>query len=117
MTNDPDVNEIKELQLRIEKLESMLERVGTSRQQPSSLTAEEMAAYRKVRDVIAADFGEFCGINDCFRCVVVRCSLCQVFCDVRCRPCDVECVCGPCGLGGGGFAGGLRRFGNLGGSD
>jgi hypothetical protein len=107
MTDQPD---IKELHLRIQKLESMLEQAIAQRSTVADLSKEEIAAYRKVRDVIAADYGDFCGINDCFRCHIVRCS---TLCDVRCfRPCDIECTCGPCRLGS--IGGNLRRFSSLG---
>jgi hypothetical protein len=101
----------KDLEMRISRIESMLESM-VARSEAADISAEEVKAYRKVRDVIAADYGEFCGINDCFRCVISRCAqLCQIAC-LACRPCDVECVCGPCirsGLGGN-----LNRFSALG---
>lgn len=87
----------KALELRIAELEKRLGEVSVQRQQVANLTKEEIAAYQKVRDVIAADWGDYCGINDCFRCVVTRCS-CVVSqrCLVRCIS---ECVCGPCNIG------------------
>lgn len=104
---------IKRLEMKIAQLESAMEKMAATRAPAPAqqLSAEEIAAYRKVRDVIAADYGDFCGINDCFRCIVVRCvQVCRVLCDFR--PCDIECTCGPCNIGS--LAGGLRRFGNLG---
>lgn len=107
-------NEMKELSLRIEKIEKILEGIAVERAPTASeLTKEEVAAYHKVRDVVAIDWGRFCGINDCFRCVVTRCSsICQVVCDIICNPCDVECTCGPCSPGG--LRGRVSRFGGLG---
>lgn len=107
-------NETKELSLRIERIEKLLEGIAVERAPAAQeLTKEELAAFKKVRDVVAADWGHFCGINDCFRCIVVRCqALCQVVCDVICNPCDVECSCGPCNIGG--LRGRVSRFGGLG---
>ena len=100
----------KRLEARIAQLESKLASAG--RQEPAEITAEEMKAYRKVRDVIAADWGEFCGINDCFRCIrVCGGGPCVIRCIVRCIN---ECVCGPCSPGGGGPGGG-GQFGGFGG--
>ena len=71
-----------------------------------------LADSRQVKDRVDADFGEFCGINDCF-----RPRLCSTVCSV-CRscwvPCIVECTCGPCNQGPI-IGGGLQRFGGLGG--
>jgi hypothetical protein len=104
---------LSKLELRLERIEKLMERAVTERK-PEALSAEEIAAYRKVRDVVAIDYGEFCGINDCFRCIVVRCWQPPVLCDRFCvRPCDIECTCGPCNPGG--AIGGMRRFGSLGG--
>lgn len=103
---------IKKLEMRIAKLEELIEQLST-RRAPVNVSAEEIKAYQKVRDVIAADWGDFCGINDCFRCTVVRCGTrCLTLCDIVCRPCDVECSCGPCSMGG--LGGRLRRFSSLG---
>lgn len=106
---------VKELSLRIERIEKMIEGIAIERAPvKSDLTKEEIKAFRKVSDMVAVDFGHFCGINDCFRCIVVRCqSICQVVCDNICNPCDVECSCGPCGLGGG-LRGRVNRFGGMG---
>jgi hypothetical protein len=118
MAGDPDPKSLEALDLRLTRIESAIEKLGAAREPVAAaqLSAEEIAAYRKVRDVIAADYGEFCGINDCFRCIVVRCvTSCITNCVTVCvRPCDIECTCGPCNLGGG-FTGGLSRFGRLGG--
>ena len=100
---------LKNLEMRITKIETLLEK-ALERQTPSNLTADELATYRKVRDVIAADYGDFCGINDCFRCNIFRCGGGPSLC----RPvvCDIECSCGPCNIGP--IGGGLRRFSGLG---
>jgi hypothetical protein len=107
-------DEMKELSLRIQKIEKMLENLTVERAPTAEeLTEDEIAAFQKVRDVISADFGKFCGINDCYRCVVVRCqTVCQTVCDIICNPCDVECSCGPCNVGG--LKGRVSRFGKLG---
>ncbi|HMQ36941.1 MAG TPA: hypothetical protein PKE46_04255 [Micropruina sp.] len=98
--------EFDELKGRLESLEKQVA-AGAAPQ----FTAEELAAFRKV-SAAAADFGEFCGINDCF-----RPRLCSTVCSV-CRscwvPCIVECTCGPCNQGPI-IGGGLQRFGGLGG--
>lgn len=106
-----DTNELKQLELRIVELEKKLE-LATKRTGTSQLSAEELKTYTKVRDVLAADYGEMCGINDCFRCVVVRCggvSACATRCIVRCIN---ECTCGPCNIGG--LHQGLGSFSHLG---
>jgi hypothetical protein len=110
---EPMAEDTKALELRIAQLEKKLAEVATQRQQPTNLTKEEIAAYQKVRDVIAADWGEFCGINDCFRCIVTRCNcIVNPRCIVRCIN---ECVCGPCSLGPRLGLGGLSQFEMLGG--
>jgi hypothetical protein len=98
-----------DLEGRIDRLEKMF--MAGPKREAVDLSADEVNAYLKVRDVIAADYGEFCGINDCFRCMLCRsCSVCRV-CRI-CRMCDVECICGPCNIGGmGGGAGDFTRFG------
>ena len=107
----PSDDRLKRLEGRIDRLENSL--TQRPRREATDLSADEISAYLKVRDVIAADFGEFCGINDCFRCIVCRicqqaCRICQV-----CRICDVECVCGPCNIGG--RTGGISDFTSFGG--
>ena len=76
----------------------------------SDLTAEEIRAFRKVRDIVAFDPDTVCGINECFKCVnICRVNpVCVAVCRV-CRVCDFECTCGPCNIGGRG-----GRFGGLG---
>lgn len=106
-------DDMKELALRIERIEKMIEGLAAERAPVAAdLTADEISAYRKVRDVVAVDYGHFCGINDCFRCVIVRCTVSCQICEVVCRPCDVECSCGPCSPGG--LRGRINRFGDLG---
>jgi hypothetical protein len=100
-------DKIRKLEGRIQNLENAL--ASRQRPEPTSLSEDEVAAYIKVRDVIAADYGEFCGINDCFRPIVCRvaCVVCRI-----CRICDVECICGPCNIGGlRGGSGDFMRFG------
>lgn len=108
-----DDDRIERLELEIAELRKEL----GSRREVAAISAEEIKAYLKVRDVIAVDYGEFCGINDCFRCISI-CRVCQVcaVCQVCrvCRVCDVECSCGPCNVGGR-VESGVSRFGGLGG--
>ena len=105
---------IQRLELRLERIEQALTAGGgaAKRQSVSDVSPEELQAFVKVRDVLAGDWGDFCGVNDCFRCIALcrpLCTICRV-----CRVCDVECSCGPCNIGGGGL-GGLSRFSGLGG--
>ena len=103
---------VKRLEARIAELESKLA-AGGGRPQAAEITADEMKAFQKVRDIVAADWGDMCGINDCFRCL----KPCYTPCIVRCiYRCINECV-GPClpGGGGGGFTGGGGQFGGFGG--
>ncbi len=108
----PDDN--KDLSLRIERIEKLLEGIAAERVPVATeLTEDELKAFQKVRDVVAVDWGNMCGINDCYRCIVVRCiTTCQTVCDIVCQPCDVECSCGPCSAGG--LRGRLNRFGRMG---
>jgi hypothetical protein len=103
--------QVKQLELRIVELEKKLE-LATKRTSTAKLSAEELKAYTKVRDILAADYGDFCGINDCFRCVVVRCGG-YTSCVTRCiQRCIQECTCGPCNIGY--LQQGLNSFSNLG---
>lgn len=108
----PSQEEFDELKGRIVELENKLSQATTPAAK-ASVTAEEMQAYAKVRDLLAADYGDFCGINDCYR-PVLRCySNCMTRCISRCI---YECTCGPCNLDPGTMVpGGLQRFGGLGG--
>ena len=104
----PSDEEFEELKGRIVELENQLKQRSTKR--VTDITPEEMATFQKVRDVIAADFGDFCGVNDCFRCIVQ----CIQLCIVRCiQVCIFECTCGPCNPGTVGTTG-VSRFGGLG---
>jgi hypothetical protein len=108
MAQDP----VQRLEMRIVELENQLKQLRASRE-AVNLSADEIQAYRKVREALAIDWGDFCGINDCMRCIILRCWTGGPI--VRCiRICDVECTCGPCSLGGG-ILGGGGRFGTLGG--
>ncbi|MCU7919085.1 MAG: hypothetical protein KZQ88_17510 [Candidatus Thiodiazotropha sp. (ex Dulcina madagascariensis)] len=102
--------ELESLELRIGKIEHLLEE-AVAKRAPANISAEEIAAYRKVKDIVAADWGDFCGINDCYRCVIVRCLQCYTA-TPQYRACDVECSCGPCNIGQ--FGGSMRRFQELG---
>jgi hypothetical protein len=108
MAND----EMEALKARVAELESLL---GAQRREPE-FTADEMAAFHKVSAVLAGNWGDFCGINDCYRPPVVRCvnfciTRCITVCIVRCIN---ECSCGPCNVGGG-IPGGISRFDQFGG--
>lgn len=107
----PSQEEFDELKGRIVELENALKERAVNRE---AIRPEELEAFMKVRDVLAADSGDFCGINDCFKCIIARC---WQLCVLRCYPpppCIYECTCGPCqqSVAGGG---GLARFGGLGG--
>lgn len=110
-------DELKELSLRLERLEKVLDTVPR-RGSAEELSAEEIRAYAKVR--VAFGEGGTCGINETSPCVIacLRCApICRTTPIPICRVCDFECTCGPCaicGAGGGGFGGG-GRFGGLGG--
>jgi hypothetical protein len=107
-----DDDHIKALEGRIAALENALQAKAERSGATANLTPEEIAAFQKVRDVVAADWGEFCGINDCFRCrACSSCSVCRV-CKV-CRVCDIECSCGPCQIDPGTIrgVGGFNQFG------
>jgi hypothetical protein len=110
MSNQEEFDELKG---RIVELENKLSKGSATRESAAGITAEEIQAFEKVRDVIASDWGEFCGINDCYRCIVVQ--RCVTTCIKTCySPCIYECTCGPCNIGG--FGGGnVGRFGGLGG--
>lgn len=105
-------DDVKKLEMRIARLETLVEKAVATRA-PAEISADEVKAYIKVRDVLAVDWGEFCGINDCFRCIV-RCLRCITVCELCLRRCDVECVCGPCNIARGGLRGRLSRFSELG---
>src|SRR5687768_6248730 len=66
-------DKVARLELRIRQLEDQLK--GFRAEEPQDVSADEVKAYQKVRSMLAADYGEFCGINDCARCVVgcIRC--------------------------------------------
>ena len=106
-------DDVAELKARVAELEKLLK----ASSQPVVITADEMAAFRKVSDALAASADiEDCGINECWRPPVLRCvQRCVVRCVQRCVVrCIFECSCGPCNVGpiaSGGFA----RFEEFGG--
>jgi len=111
-------DQIRKLELRIKELEDQLQ---TQRAQPevSDLSADEVKAFMKVREMLQVDWGEFCGINDCMR-INRLCDRCirwpseTISRCVHTCGCIFECFCGPCNFGG--FsAGGGGRFSQLGG--
>lgn len=110
--------DIRKLELRIKELEDQLQ-AQRARPEAADISADEVQAYLKVREMVAVDWGDFCGINDCMRCVRL-CDACIKWpsetisrCVHTCG-CIFECFCGPCNWGG--FsAGGGGRFSQLGG--
>ncbi|MFT4294172.1 MAG: hypothetical protein QM582_02035 [Micropruina sp.] len=104
----PSQEEFDELKGRLESLEQQVAAGAAPK-----FTEEELAAFRKV-SAAAADYGDYCGINDCFRprlCTGGVCAVCRTSCFV---PCIYECSCGPCNIGPI-VGGGVQRFGGLGG--
>ena len=100
-------NEVEALKARVAELEKALK----ARREPVDVTADEIRAFQKVSGLLAGDWGDSCGINECYRPPVIRCVQCIQRCIVRCI---YECTCGPCGpqyLGAGGF----ERFEQFGG--
>lgn len=105
-----DEKELKTLELRIAKLETLVSK--SVQREVSDITADELRAYQKVKDLVAVDWGGPCGINECYPCVLFPCTRCYI--DPP-KPCDVECTCGPCALGGVyGLSAQRRRFRSLG---
>jgi hypothetical protein len=93
--------EKESVELRLAKIESKLDELakgmGSGGGQMKA-SKEDIEAYNRVlRAAVATDWGEFCGINDCSKCIVVVCRqprLCSIdICSVD--PC-FECSCGPC---------------------
>jgi hypothetical protein len=95
-------DKMKNLEIRIQELENELKGLRASRRELQDISADELRAYFKVKDTLVADWGEFCGINDCMVCRICSvqpCRVCVAICQV-CQVCDVECTCGPCNVGG-----------------
>jgi hypothetical protein len=89
-----------ELNARLDALENKIaalhEAVTAQAPAPVTITAEDMKAFNKVKDALAnpaADFGDFCGINDCFRGPIIH--LCGGVLNCS-QVCIRECTCGPC---------------------
>jgi hypothetical protein len=101
-------DDIRALKDKVAALEKALE-MAQGQSVAADITADDIKSFKKVRDVIAFDPDNVCGINECFKCVTIcrTCAVCRI-CRV-CRVCDFECVCGPCNMGGKG-----GRFGDLG---
>jgi hypothetical protein len=100
----------EDLEMRIVELENQLKALLESRRAPD-ISKEDMEVYTRVRDALHYE-PDFCGINDCMPCIILRCFNCSI-CQL-CSFCDVECTCGPCNIG---FTrrGALGRFSKLGG--
>src|SRR5947207_2394904 len=107
---------VKRLEGRIIELENQLKEMQAGRQRAANFTDEELQAYRKVRDALALDPDTGCGINECSRCLILRCRVCDIIRICSCiHVCDIECICGPCNCGISGFSrSGSSRFGGLG---
>lgn len=97
---------VKRLEARIVELENELKTLRGP--QPTDISADEVQAYLKVREVVDWEGGcKLCG--PCIVWPSETISRC-----VRLCACLVECTCGPCNIGG--FErGGLSRFSALGG--
>jgi hypothetical protein len=112
--DEKDEKAVKELSLRLERIEKALEAV-VRRPAAEEVSAEDLKAYAKVRAAFGWEGGT-CGINETSPCVLA----CRIPAPCRLPPirfCDFECTCGPCmpgSFGTGGFGGG-GRFGGLGG--
>lgn len=106
-----------DLDVRIRSIENTLEKLTAAMGVTTSAKVEksDIDAYLAVmRAAVAVDWGEFCGINDCFKCIVV-CRVCRscTVCNV-CSSCKIcfECTgCGPCAIClKGTLASGLKEF-------
>ena len=91
--------EMKELELRLERIEKAVETIAAQRPGLASLSAEEIDVYHKVRSALWEE--GTCGINETSPCVI-SCRVVEKICKVVpipiCRICDVECTCGPCSV-------------------
>lgn len=94
--------EKKSLEVRLARIEEKLN-ILTGSIKPEILekkaSKEDIDVYLRVLKAgLAADWGEFCGINDCYKCIRVCDApvLCNapVLCKI-CSPC-YECTCYPC---------------------
>ena len=107
-----DDEAMKALEGRIAALEDSL--AGKARATVADLTDEEIATFRRVREIVGAETAALPGVTTSFVCrpcvVCVVCVVCRV-----CRVCDVECSCGPCNIGGLGGLGGVGGFSQFGG--
>jgi hypothetical protein len=103
---------MKDLNLRLERVEAKLDALG-GEPAVSALTEADVAAFHKVQNAFWEDGG--CGINETSPCVF-RCNIFKggKVVPIKVKVCDVECICGPCNIGGGGLGGGIR-FRGLGG--
>lgn len=93
----------KSLDIRLSKIENKLSELTSvlgSRVSETKASREDIDTYlRVVRAALAVDWGDMCGINDCYKCIQVCkvCRTCEV-CVVACESCGVECTCGPCNI-------------------
>ncbi|KAB7741886.1 hypothetical protein GA707_16870 [Nostocoides sp. F2B08] len=91
-----DEEALKNLELRLERIEKAIQKVSVRRQATVDLSEEDVAAYHRVREVLWEDGA--CGINETSPCVVsclVIDKLCK-FVPIPTPPCVFECTCGPC---------------------
>jgi hypothetical protein len=99
------VGETKKLEVRLANLEKKISELAQALQPTvieEKAAKEDIDTYLRVlRAALATDWGENCGINECFKCIACwTCSGGPQLC-YRCGPClrcDVECVCGPCNI-------------------
>jgi hypothetical protein len=91
--------EKKSLDIRIAEIERKLDELTKTMSSGGELRAskEDIETFNKVlKASLATDWGEFCGINDCMKCIIVVCrGGGGGFCS-QCRACIFECSCGPC---------------------
>ena len=87
--------EVQELQMRIVELENQLKAITEART-PVDISADDVRAYRKVRDAVASDAacsGTPCGTS----CIIHGCVA-----DSACggMPCGTSCIIHHCHVGG-----------------
>jgi hypothetical protein len=107
-----DRDELKELAVRLENVESKLETVSR-RSKVEDLSAKDIAAYHKVQLAFWED--GTCGINETSPCIL-RCNVIHQGKVIPIpKPCDYECTCGPCNIYGPMISLAAYRFRGLGG--
>lgn len=92
--------QMKNMELRLERIEKAIENIAKPVvNRAATLSEDDIAAYHRVREVLWED--GTCGINETSPCVI-SCRIIDKICKVVpipiCKPCDVECTCGPCNI-------------------